>query len=179
MLSYGRLNIQCATLQKSVFLKIFNLFPSNFCFLFLFHFLFHFFHLMFLFIVGLEMLKDMLRQFACCTDRSKAQSFYKIFFVDIVIHVLSVVTDSNQIKIVGRWCFSYFSHFFANKAWAGKIRLFHFFLGLSCYADVLCSLFYAAEFSITDQLNPPQSNMDFIYQRISQTFSQAFGNLTQ
>ncbi|MCP9260650.1 Exportin-1 [Dirofilaria immitis] len=70
--------------------------------------------------------------------------------MEILVHVLTVVTDSNQIKI----------------------------LGLSCYADILCTLFYAAEMSITEQLNPPQSNIDYIYMHISETFAQAFDNLT-
>ena len=99
---------------------------------------------------GLDILKDMLRQFANYPDQSKAQAFYKLFFMEILIHVLSVVADRNQIKIAG----------------------------LSYYAEVLCSLFYTAEFAITELLNPPESNIDFIYQQISKTFAQAFDNLT-
>ncbi|VDK34509.1 unnamed protein product, partial [Anisakis simplex] len=92
--------------------------------------------------IGLDILKDMLSQFAIYPDRSKAQAFYKTFYMDIVVHVLSVVTDRNQIMIAG---FSY-------------------------YADILCALFSTAEFAIAEQLNPPQSNIDYIYQQISETF---------
>lgn len=101
--------------------------------------------------IGLDMLKDMLSQFATYPERSKAQNFYKMFFMEILIHVLSVVCDRNQIKIAG----------------------------LTYYADILCALFHTAEFSIKEQLNPPQSNIDYIYQQISETFTQAFDNLTQ
>ncbi|KAK6109291.1 Exportin-1 [Brugia pahangi] len=100
--------------------------------------------------IGLDILKDMLTQFGVHRDKERAQTFYKHFFMEILVHVLTVVTDSNQIKI----------------------------LGLSCYADILCTLFYAAEISITEQLNPPQSNIDYIYMHISETFAQAFDNLT-
>lgn len=58
------------------------------------------------------------------------------------------------------------------------IQFANFFIGLSCYADILCTLFCAAEMSITEQLNPPQSNIDYIYMHISETFAQAFDNLT-
>uniref|UniRef100_A0A1I7V5J0 CRM1_C domain-containing protein n=1 Tax=Loa loa TaxID=7209 RepID=A0A1I7V5J0_LOALO len=100
--------------------------------------------------IGLDILKDMLTQFGVHRNKERAQTFYKHFFMEILVHVLTVVTDSNQIKI----------------------------LGLSCYADILCTLFYAAEVSITEQLNPPQSNIDYIYMHISETFAQAFDNLT-
>uniref|UniRef100_F1KQU0 Exportin-1 n=1 Tax=Ascaris suum TaxID=6253 RepID=F1KQU0_ASCSU len=101
--------------------------------------------------IGLDILKDMLSQFAIYPDRVKAHAFYKTFYVEILVHVLSVVTDRNQIKIAG---FTY-------------------------YADILCSLFTTAEFAIAEPLNPPQSNVDYIYQHISETFAQAFPNLTQ
>lgn len=52
-------------------------------------------------ILGLEILKDMLTKFGTYPDRNKAQVFYKIFFMEILVHVLTVVTDSNQIKILG------------------------------------------------------------------------------
>lgn len=101
--------------------------------------------------LGLDILKDMFANFATYPDEAKAQAFYKAFFMEILIHVLSVVADRNQIKIAG----------------------------LPYYADVLCRLFYTAEFSIKELLNPPQSNIDYIYQQISETFAQAFDNLTQ
>ncbi|VDD92203.1 unnamed protein product [Enterobius vermicularis] len=101
--------------------------------------------------LGLDILKDMITQFANYPDTAKAQAFYKVFFMEILIHVLSVVADRNQIKIAG----------------------------LSYYADILCALFYTAEFAITEPLNPPQPNMNFIYDQISETFAQAFENLTQ
>ncbi|MFH4979445.1 hypothetical protein AB6A40_006154 [Gnathostoma spinigerum] len=100
--------------------------------------------------IGLDILKDMLAHFASYPDKAKAQEFYKTFFVDILIHVLSVVTDRNQIMIAG----------------------------LMCYAEILCALFRTVEFSIAEPLNPPQSNIDYIYQQISDKFTQAFDNLT-
>uniref|UniRef100_A0A915ARK3 Importin N-terminal domain-containing protein n=2 Tax=Parascaris univalens TaxID=6257 RepID=A0A915ARK3_PARUN len=101
--------------------------------------------------IGLDILKDMLSQFAIYPDRVKAHAFYKTFYVEILVHVLTVVADRNQIKIAG---FSY-------------------------YADILCSLFTTAEFAIAEPLNPPQSNVDYIYQHIGETFARAFPNLTQ
>lgn len=50
---------------------------------------------------GLDILKDMITQFANYPDTAKAQAFYKVFFMEILIHVLSVVADRNQIKIAG------------------------------------------------------------------------------
>uniref|UniRef100_A0A183V631 CRM1_C domain-containing protein n=1 Tax=Toxocara canis TaxID=6265 RepID=A0A183V631_TOXCA len=52
-------------------------------------------------------------------------------------------------------------------------------IGFSCYADILCALFNTAEFAIGEPLNRPQSNVDYIYEQISETFAQAFPNLTQ
>ena len=43
----------------------------------------------------------MLTQFGSYPDKAKAQAFYKVFFMEILIHVLSVVADRNQIKIAG------------------------------------------------------------------------------
>ncbi|VDN31078.1 unnamed protein product [Gongylonema pulchrum] len=48
---------------------------------------------------------------------------------------------------------------------------------LTCYAEVLCALFYAAEYSINEQLYPPQSNVDYIYNHICEIFADAFENL--
>uniref|UniRef100_A0A915A367 Exportin-1 C-terminal domain-containing protein n=1 Tax=Parascaris univalens TaxID=6257 RepID=A0A915A367_PARUN len=49
--------------------------------------------------VGLDILKDMLSQFAIYPDRVKAS--YETFYVVILVHVLTVVADRNQIKIAG------------------------------------------------------------------------------
>lgn len=54
-----------------------------------------------MFFIGLEILKDMLLQYGLYEDRAVAQTFYKLFFMEILVHVLTVVTDSNQIKILG------------------------------------------------------------------------------
>lgn len=43
----------------------------------------------------------MLSQFGMHRDKERAQTFYKHFFMEILVHVLTVVTDSNQIKILG------------------------------------------------------------------------------
>ncbi|VDO65301.1 unnamed protein product [Onchocerca flexuosa] len=52
--------------------------------------------------IGLDILKDMLTQFGVHPNKERAQTFYKLFFMEILVHVLTVVTDSNQIKILGK-----------------------------------------------------------------------------
>ncbi|CAJ0961986.1 unnamed protein product, partial [Mesorhabditis belari] len=103
--------------------------------------------------IGLDILKDMLAKVAILPEE-QSQTFYKEFYMQILQHVLAVVADSSQVQVAG----------------------------LTYYAEVLCALFRAAEFSIKISLNdqnPQQSNIDFIYMQISTIFMQHFTNLTQ
>jgi exportin-1 len=88
-------------------------------------------------------------------DRATAQDFYRSFFIDLLEHVLSVVTDSSQVQVAG----------------------------LSYYAEILCQMFTAVESPaiISAALNPDnqqQSNIDFIYEFVGRLFKQAFPHLS-
>lgn len=52
---------------------------------------------------GLEILREMFTQVAALEDRSAAQAFYQKNYMTILQHVLSVVTDNNQIPFVGTY----------------------------------------------------------------------------
>ncbi len=124
-------------------------------------------------------------------DRATAQDFYRSFFVDLLEHVLSVVTDNSQVQVAGE------------SALMNTIRLFGFlifslalvlssltafdmfhFSGLSYYAEILCQMFTAVESPaiISAPLNaenPQQSNIDFIYEFVGRLFKSAFPHLSE
>jgi len=103
--------------------------------------------------IGLEILKDLLNKLQKWDDRAAAQRVYRSFFLDLLEHVLSVVTDRSQVQVAG----------------------------LSYYADILCQLFSAAEFFITVPLNvdnAAQSNIDFVYQFVGNLLKSAFAHLS-
>ncbi len=87
-------------------------------------------------------------------DRLAAQRIYRAFFLDLLEHVLSVVTDRSQVQVAG----------------------------LSYYADILCMLFASVEFHITEPLNmenPSQSNIDFVYVFVGNLLKGAFPHLSE
>jgi len=102
--------------------------------------------------IGLDILKDMLTQIAGMSE-DVSQPFYRNHYMAILQHMLAVVADNNQVQVAG----------------------------MTYFAEVLCVLFRAPEFSIRVPLNeadPSQPNVDFIYQHISAIFTQHFSNLT-
>jgi len=103
--------------------------------------------------IGLDILKDLLNKLQKLEDRVAAQRVYRSFFLDLLEHVLSVVTDRSQVQVAG----------------------------LSYYADILCQLFSSVEFFITEPLNadnPAQSNIDFVYQFVGNLLKGAFPHLS-
>lgn len=115
---------------------------------------------------GLEILREMFSQVAGLEDRAAAQAFYQKHYMNVLQHVLSVVTDNNQIP----------------------------FVGLTNLSETMCLVFQAAEFSITVHLNPnsPQpaltlgmtqeqmaaANMEYIFQVIGELLATHFKNLS-
>ncbi|PAV62887.1 hypothetical protein WR25_23782 isoform B [Diploscapter pachys] len=102
--------------------------------------------------IGLDILKTILAKIAEM-EPEFSQAFYKTYYMQLMESVLAVVADSNQVHVAG----------------------------LTYYAEILCALFRAAEFKIEVPLNdanPQQSNMDFVYEYIFNTFTQHFQNLT-
>uniref|UniRef100_A0A914WL50 Exportin-1 C-terminal domain-containing protein n=1 Tax=Plectus sambesii TaxID=2011161 RepID=A0A914WL50_9BILA len=105
--------------------------------------------------IGLEILGRLLTNVQKMEDRTTAQDFYRSFFLDLLEHVLSVVTDSSQVQVAG----------------------------LSYYAEILCQMFTAVESSaiISTPLNAEnqqQSNVDFIYEFVGRLFKAAFPHLS-
>uniref|UniRef100_A0A1I7X0G7 CRM1_C domain-containing protein n=1 Tax=Heterorhabditis bacteriophora TaxID=37862 RepID=A0A1I7X0G7_HETBA len=103
--------------------------------------------------IGLDILKEILAKVAVLPEE-QSQSFYKAFYMQILQHVLAVVADSSQVHVAG----------------------------LTYYAEILCALFRACEYSIKIPLNdenPQQGNVDYIYAHIGNIFVQHFTNLTQ
>ncbi|CAI2353487.1 unnamed protein product [Caenorhabditis sp. 36 PRJEB53466] len=101
----------------------------------------------------LDILKELLSRVAEQPDEV-AQPFYKRYYIALLKHVLAVACDSSQVHVAG----------------------------LTYYAEVLCALFRAPEFSIKVPLNdekPEQSNMDFIYDHIGGNFQAHFDNMNQ
>ncbi|CAD6189633.1 unnamed protein product [Caenorhabditis auriculariae] len=102
--------------------------------------------------IGLDILKEMLSKVAEMPGE-RSQAFYTEHYMLILQHVLAVVCDSSQVHVAG----------------------------LTYYAEVLCSLFRAPEFSIQVPLNkenPSQSNIDYVYGYISDQFAMHFKNLS-
>jgi hypothetical protein len=142
-------------------------------------------------VAGLEILGRLLTNVQKMEDRATAQDFYRSFFVDLLEHVLSVVTDNSQVQVAGE------------SALMNTIRLFGFlifslalvlssltafdmfhFSGLSYYAEILCQMFTAVESPaiISAPLNaenPQQSNIDFIYEFVGRLFKSAFPHLSE
>ncbi|KAH7666442.1 Importin-beta N-terminal domain containing protein, partial [Aphelenchoides avenae] len=106
--------------------------------------------------LGFEILREILKKVDALstTDGATAQTFYQKYFMTILEHVLSVVTDHNQVP----------------------------FVGLTNLAETVCALFHAAEERIVVNLNaanPTQKNMDFIFETIAGVFKAHFSNLTE
>jgi hypothetical protein len=78
------------------------------------------------------------------------QSIYQRYFMEILTHVIAIVTDYNQVP----------------------------FVGLTNLAQAVCELFACAENDIQVSLNTSQSNTDYIFGVISNLFSTHFPNLT-
>ncbi|CAI5450933.1 unnamed protein product [Caenorhabditis angaria] len=101
----------------------------------------------------LDILKEILAKVSELPEEA-SQPFYKRHYIDILQHVLAVACDSSQVHVAG----------------------------LTYYAEVLCALFRAPEYSIKlplNSANEQQSNIDYIYEHIGGIFSQHFSNLTQ
>lgn len=101
--------------------------------------------------IGLDILKELLARVSE-QDDEVAQQFYKLYYIALLKHVLAVACDSSQVHVAG----------------------------LTYYAEVLCALFRAPEFSIKRPLNaenPQQSNVDFIYETIGRDFQTHFRNM--
>lgn len=78
------------------------------------------------------------------------QNIYQRYFMEVLTHVIAIVTDYNQVP----------------------------FVGLTNLAQAVCELFSCAENDIQISLNSPQSNTDYIFGVISNLFSTHFPNLT-
>lgn len=103
--------------------------------------------------IGLDILKELLARVSEQDDKI-SQPFYQRYYIDLLKHVLAVACDSSQVHVAG----------------------------LTYYAEVLCALFRAPEFSIRVPLNPEnpqQPNMDYIYEHIGGNFQTHFGNMNQ
>ena len=50
----------------------------------------------FVLFLGLEILQSLLRNVSTKTEAAAAQSFYQAYFMELLEHILSVVTDSSQ-----------------------------------------------------------------------------------
>jgi hypothetical protein len=129
----------------------------------------------------------MFSQVAGLEDRAAAQAFYQKHYMNVLQHVLSVVTDNNQIPFVGRFLvvesLNPYCYFYTT-----------YFSGLTNLSETMCLVFQAAEFSITVHLNPnsPQpaltlgmtqeqmaaANMEYIFQVIGELLATHFKNLS-
>lgn len=101
--------------------------------------------------IGLDILKELLARVSTEKDEV-AQPFYQRYYIDLLKHVLAVACDSSQVHVAG----------------------------LTYYAEVLCALFRAPEFSIKVPLNPEntsQPNIDYIYEHIGGNFQAHFDNM--
>ncbi|PIC23288.1 hypothetical protein B9Z55_017037 [Caenorhabditis nigoni] len=100
---------------------------------------------------SLDILKELLARVAEQEDKV-SQPFYQRYYTALLKHVLAVACDSSQVHVAG----------------------------LTYYAEVLCALFRAPEFSIKVPLNmenPQQSNIDYIYESIGSDFQNHFDNM--
>jgi hypothetical protein len=52
--------------------------------------------------IGLEILQRLLENVATKTSNEAAQSFYQTYFLELLEHILSVVTDSSQAQVAGK-----------------------------------------------------------------------------
>ncbi|EFP00233.1 hypothetical protein GCK72_019377 [Caenorhabditis remanei] len=103
--------------------------------------------------LGLDILKELLARVSE-QDEKISQPFYQRYYIDLLKHVLAVACDSSQVHVAG----------------------------LTYYAEVLCALFRAPEFSIKVPLNPEnpsQPNIEYIYEHIGGNFQTHFDNMNQ
>uniref|UniRef100_A0A1I7UQG6 CRM1_C domain-containing protein n=2 Tax=Caenorhabditis tropicalis TaxID=1561998 RepID=A0A1I7UQG6_9PELO len=99
----------------------------------------------------LDILKELLARVSE-QEENISQPFYKNYYIALLKHVLAVACDSSQVHVAG----------------------------LTYYAEVLCALFRAPEFSIKvplNQENPQQGNIDYIYETVGRDFQTHFENM--
>jgi len=79
------------------------------------------------------------------------QEFYRRYFMEILTHVIAVVSDYNQVP----------------------------FVGLTNLAQAVCELFASVEKDITVSLNGQSENSEYVYTVITELFTKHFPNLSK
>jgi len=104
--------------------------------------------------IGITLTTEILISVRDYQPLDKRQLFYQRYYMEILAHVIGVVTDHNQVQ----------------------------FVGLANLSDAVCQLFACAENDIKVPLNPQnpaQDNAEFVYETIGNLLTLHFPNLTQ
>jgi len=103
--------------------------------------------------ISLEILQRLLQNVATKTTPEAAQSFYQTYFLELLEHILSVVTDSSQAQVAG----------------------------LTYYAQILAYMFNLVECGkITQPLNAgTPNNVEYVFEFVAALLKTAFPHLTE
>lgn len=100
-------------------------------------------------LLGITMVTDVLERIREIENDAVKQKFYQTYYMEMLTHVMGVVTDHNQVP----------------------------FVGLGNLSDAVCQLFVCAENDLKVQLCAGKDNVEFVAETMGQLLSTHFPNL--
>ncbi|CAD5224178.1 unnamed protein product [Bursaphelenchus okinawaensis] len=99
--------------------------------------------------IGIQMITEFVKRLREYPNNSVRQQFYSRYFMEMLNHVMGVVTDHNQVQ----------------------------FVGLANLSEAVCQLFICAESDIKVNLSESQNNVEYVADSMAQILQTHFSNL--
>lgn len=99
--------------------------------------------------IGIIMVRDILERVREVGSEEVRQRFYQQHYMNMLNHVMGVVTDHNQVP----------------------------FVGLGNLSEAVCQLFQTAETDIKIELSPGRSNLEYVADEMGNVLATHFANL--